>query len=552
MRTKTCSAQLLQLMADMPFMDRLDMVAVSGWSRGSVYEAIQRLDSDGYCSSILHSVDPLPVSRRFHLTLEGLKALASEKGLSLKDLVRLHPVSSQWRRSLLQRIDPLAVIYRLASAVSAVMYPIRFRWYRSLPLDAALCLPNGRTVGILVQGATSDRTGFSKRLWRLSNGPRLDAVLLLASDEIRLRHTGRMFTRFPVSLVNAFLALGDQAAVAGAGDRIWHPTQVNTPADLRKALDGPVKGLALPIEPVHRKADLPDQLLYQTHDSTVPDHMLPVLLKPPEKRALELFFDWPWVSRRDVAGLLGVSGSRVVQLVNTLGRFGLLTSGKDREGRLVLTDRGLAVLARRDRTSLNEARNRWSVTPIERHGLTGWRNISGGRSRELLRNINHTDAVHRFVTALASQARLLGWKATQLDPPFRASRYFRHRDQLRSISPDAFGILKKGAKVWPFFLEWERRAVRPSTISERLAPYLRYFSSKRPIDDHGVRPAVLVVVEKPEVQFQFLRLAREEMQRARVQLPLWVSHRQAIDALGPLGRAWRTTSNFQQIRSLPQ
>ena len=66
---------------------------------------------------------------------------------------------------------------------------------------------------------------------------------------------------------------------------------------------------------------------------------------------------------------------------------------------------------------------------------------------------------------------------------------------MRSVNPDAFGVLRRGDETWPFFLEWERRAVRPSTMSQRLAPYLRYFSSHRPTDDHGVCPSVLVVFD---------------------------------------------------------
>ncbi len=89
-------------------------------------------------------------------------------------------------------------------------------------------------------------------------------------------------------------------------------------------------------------------------------------------------------------------------------------------------------------------------------------------------------------------------------------------------------------------LEWERRAVRPSTMSERLAPYLRYYSSHRPLDDHGARPAVLVVFDDEIAQTHFLRVAREEMRADGVAVPLWVSHREAIDALGPLGSAWRS------------
>ena len=111
---------------------------------------------------------------------------------------------------------------------------------------------------------------------------------------------------------------------------------------------------------------------------------------------------------------------------------------------------------------------------------------------------------------------------------------------MRAVNPDAFGVLRKGGTEWAFFLEWERRAVRPSTMSDRLAPYLRYYSSHRPIDDHGVRPAVLVVFDDEIAQTHFLRVAREEMRAEQVTVPLWVSHRGTVDALGPLGRAWRT------------
>ena len=78
--------------------------------------------------------------------------------------------------------------------------------------------------------------------------------------------------------------------------------------------------------------------------------------------------------------------------------------------------------------------------------------------------------------------------------------------------------------------------MRPSTMSERLAPYLRYFSSHRPVDDHGTRPSFLVVFDDEIAHSHFLRVAREEMRAEGVPVPLWVSHKEAIDALGPLGR----------------
>ena len=266
--------------------------------------------------------------------------------------------------------------------------------------------------------------------------------------------------------------------------------------------------------------------------------MLPVLLKPIEKRALDLISDWPWIALKELAGLMGVSTQRVSHGVIPLEGFGLAARPRGAGGRLALTDRGLALLARRDRTSVAVARKRWSVALEDAEGPFEWRNVTGRRGRQLLRNTEHTAAVHGFLAALAAQAPLLGWEVVQLDPPRRASRHFRHDDRMRAVNPDAFGVLAKGDTRWPFFLEWERRAVRPSTMSDRLAPYLRYFSSHRPTDDHGTRPSVLVVFDDDIARTPFLRVAREETHESRVNVPLLVSHREAVDALGPMGHAW--------------
>ena len=75
-------------------------------------------------------------------------------------------------------------------------------------------------------------------------------------------------------------------------------------------------------------------------------------------------------------------------------------------------------------------------------------------------------------------------------------------------------------------------------MADRIAPYLRYYSSHRPTDDHGSRPIVLVVFEDEIVQTHFLRVARDEMARTGVRVPLRISHRSLLERMGPLGRAW--------------
>ena len=76
-------------------------------------------------------------------------------------------------------------------------------------------------------------------------------------------------------------------------------------------------------------------------------------------------------------------------------------------------------------------------------------------------------------------------------------------------------------------------------MAQRLAPYLRYYSSHRPADDHGARPLVLVVFDDPIAPTHFLEVALRETARVRVELPLLASHRELVEREGPLGRAWR-------------
>ena len=527
-------ADTLRLLSDMPLIDRLEAVALSGWSRGAVYNAFESLESDGLVASISHASELISSTRRYFLTAGGLCRQALEEGMNIDDLHRSRPVSVQWRRVLMERLDAVSVIYRLASAISDVERPIRFRWFRAMPMDAAVALPDGRVITIVRQGPTTDRTGFSKRLWRLRLGERTAAVLMLMPDEVRLRHARRLVAGAPAI---SYLALESQAASAGAGATIWRTPSGASLLDLLAALEhtGP-RGL-WPREDPSARAYLPEEI----DRESAKDWILPSLLKPVEKRALDLISDWPWMTPVHLGAIMGLKRSRLSEVIAGLRKRRLVVDAPvDRRRRLAVTDRGLAMLARRDRASVGAARKRWSVTPLDDGKSLTWRNVSGRRSRQLLRNVEHTESVHGFIAALARQARSRSCEIVQLDPPRHASRYFRHADRMRSIQPDAFGALRRGGATRSFFLEWERRAVRPITMAGRLAPYLRYYSSHRPTDDHGAQPDVLVVFDDDIAQTHFLRVAREEIARTGVTVPLLVSHRGLIEREGPLGRAWLT------------
>ena len=398
--------EMMRLLARMPFLDRLEAAAVSGRSRGAVYGSVRRLVGSGLVGSLPHATDLTPLTRRYHLTATGLRLLTSSDGTAMEELLRSHPVSTRWRRVLLDRLDALAIIYRVASAVANVAHPISFRWYRAMPIDAAITLPGGRTVGILRQGLTSDRSGFSKRLWRLTQMPLPGTVLMLMPDEMRLRYSRRRLVRTSVA---ALLALEREAAAGATDLPVWRLPSVSGAVDLGAAIDRLPPGGALPVERPLARISFPPDLDEYRPGEDAPDYLLPALLRPAEKRAMDLLSGWSWLNLNDLAGLMGVSRPRASQIVASLEDFGLVVRTTASGRRLALTDPGLAMLSRRDRTAVGLARKRWSVSPLDEGCPPHWRNVSGRRSRQLLRHMKHTGAVHGFMAALAGQARHMGW-----------------------------------------------------------------------------------------------------------------------------------------------
>ena len=540
MRGKEREGSALRTLAAMPFLDYLELAAVSDMAESTARQVLGQLRRKGLADFIRHASTLTDTTRRWYVTQQGLNTLASETGTGIDRLLRTHPASAHWRRILLARLDAVAVVYRLASAVADAVGPPRFRWYRAAPLDAAMTLPDGRTVGVIRQGPTADRTSFSDRVRRLmepeQSRPR--ALLALMPDEPRLRQARRQLARYPGPV---YLALERDAARLSEDDRVWHATSAPARLSLGEVFAHLRPGGTLPWERPTSRLSLPDDADLSDIDDDAADHLLPAALKPAEKRMLDCLADWPLITIEDLSGILGLSDSRTWRLAARLGRLGLVTPVRlAGQRRFALSDGGLALLARRDRASVGAAVRRWSVEPMDDESPSSWRDLPGARSRPLARTIEHTQAVHRFMAALERQAKgTKGYRVVQVAPPHHAVRYFRYGGSLRSVHPDGFGVVQTGSKTFPFFLEYERRAANPSTMSSRLAPYLRYYSSNRPLEDHGHRPMVLIVFDDPLAEANFLGVARREMERARVGVPLWVSHRERLEKMGPLGKAWR-------------
>ena len=359
MRASERDRLTLGVLAAMPFLDRLELTAVSGMNDQSVHSSLSRLQAQGLAACLRHGSPLTDSTCRWHVTAEGLRRLTLENGTSPDQLLRTHPVSAHWQRLLLARLDAVAVIYRLASSAGR---PYQFRWYRSAALDAAMMLPGGKTCGVIRQGATTDRTAFSDRVrWLAAHQGALPrALLALMPDEVRLRQARKLLSHYPGPV---FLAMEQDVAYADSDDVVWRITSTDAVLSLNEVLTHIRPGGRLPVEPPLTRKTPPTDLTVREEPEGVSDHLLSAVLIPADKRMLDHLADWPWIAPSDLGGLTGLSRSGVSRLTSRLGRLGLVCAvSLSGQRRLALSHRGLALLARRDRASVSVTIRRWPLS----------------------------------------------------------------------------------------------------------------------------------------------------------------------------------------------
>ncbi len=530
-----CQSDLLRQLAQTPFADRLELAALSGWSQSAVYRQMSLLEQSGLVEHLAHATTLLPTTRRYCLTAAGVRQLAECDGEQVVRQLRSCPVSQEWRRLILQRLDAAAVLYRLTTAIGGSQHPLRFRWYRAQAMDAVIKLPDARSVALVRIGRTADRTALAKRLRRLDETLGVGAAMIILPDEIRLRHARRIVAGFSMM---AFLAVEREVVNADADFLLWRIASGNVRFKLNEALRYALSMPNLVIEQPLSRVSMPGSLT----------ETRPVSLTATEQQALDLIGDWPWLRPAHLADLLACGQRRTSQILKRLAHSNFICRQNAGGGpRLALSDAGISHIAHRDRSAVGIAKQRWGVAPVEPDSPMHWRNVNGARSRQLLRHLKHTESVHWFIARLAKQSAEVDASLIRCDPPHRASRYFRYDGAVRSIHPDAhFEVLSSNGRQ-AFFLEYERRANRPATMRDRIAPYLRYYSTRRPLEDHGVIPSVLVVFEDELAADHFLKVARNQLARARVHLPLLVSHEADVSRCGPLAPIWRTVDGRERV-----
>ena len=150
-------------------------------------ERLGKLAERGLADSVAHRLGVLgPQPKRRHFpTEQGIDA-GGRVEHGTKTFLREYPVSKEWFRLLADRLDAIAVLYRVAALVADAdphKQPVRVDHYRQGPYDTLLTLSGGRSVGLLRQGPTLPSANLRYRLRSIENLPsRQRPTVTLVSD----------------------------------------------------------------------------------------------------------------------------------------------------------------------------------------------------------------------------------------------------------------------------------------------------------------------------------------------------------------------------------
>ena len=456
-----------------------------------------------------------------------------------------------WFRLLAERLDAVAVLYRVAAMIADAdprQEEVRVDHHRRGPYDLLVTLSGGLTIGIIRQGPMLPTSNLRYRLrsiehLRSNQRPFLTLVVTQADQATRraIRALGDPSERRRTFVATeGELLAGDHTGVVwqqcGYGLGLNPPVEISPETSLAAILPW-ADGLLESAHGSRRDDPRPDaDNLYSTNvRAAMPEpaqqlaSALAIQLSRAEKDVLDLLAAWPLCSREQLAGLMGgVTLRRVNQILRSFRERDLV---QEDDSRLMLTDRGLTCLARRDRAAVGLTLDRWTAQPA----ISDPKVYAGTALRALASQPHHHSGVTDFAASLTAEvSRSDDHDLFDLLPTHRASIGYRCNRTNYAIHPDASFTLEYKGKWHPFLLEFERRATTPKRIPQRLASYRRYFASGWAERDHGGRtPGVLFVFETAENETAFLDVA-DGMEG----LDVITANAEALGEHGILGEAW--------------
>ena len=592
-------ASVVRLVGRMPFVASGEVHDLLGLDGQVSLKVMRNLEGLGYVTS-LKTAESLRYGHNvpsYCLTEQGIERLAGLDGIGVDDVYESYPVSLQWRRALLRRMEAVDVFYRLCRRVAVVRragaitfdegeeegeeegdsgeYAVGqpseetlFWWRRTEWLDGTIAFGEGngaRGVRVLRVGSTRTRKatlhhlGSMMESWRKGG---VEKVIILVPGYTELRHV-EQWLRSNATFIQAFCLVEHELRELEP----WTDLTVSRPErygseqlslwqtfnGLRGRRSG--EGDKLDGFEPHAKAIVPPDTILTSGRS---DRAILVgaSLNRRERICLQAVSDWPLALRGHLLGLKDVSERAFASLFD----MGLiLYAWDDRRARVLLSDAGMRYVTYRDRTSYALLKSRWKYDlldksvpeqknlksfPVKGKGLRKGQRVraKGGKLRTVSRQLAHLDGTNEFFCALGAGTQ--GFDVVEVVPTHRGERWAKIRGRNRAILPDGSFVAKTPEGVEPFAVEFERRAVdSPKAMAKRLQPYKNYYDAVRMFGDYGrTTLTTLFVFETVEQASRLASVCMSNRYLAQTsrgrQLPVYVSSLEAMRENGIWSKIW--------------
>ena len=518
----------LVVLSSNPFIDALALARITGRQRSEVHHELEALVQANLAGRVKHSTPFLPETARYYVTATGIAAASAALGYKTPyAYARAYPMSREWMRMFIERIDGTASVYALAAAMSTDAGGTHIEFHRKGILDAVLTLCDGRTFGVMRRGRALRPKSWRDRVMHFWHaGQNVDEMLFLVPSPWERSMVVRWGTEAVVPA--GYIAAEAPAALTDPNRHVWKPAEGGEETTLASIVAQTEASDRCPAaSPARKRSTVPD-----------PDRMVqaPTFgMSWHDKMAFSIITAHPMIRRRHLLDLLTISDGGLTQVLRRLqDRWGLVERhGRRRDYRVALSPDGIQYITKRDRVTLATTRKAWSTGPPNDPASTA--PYHGSLINTWAARPEHTDGITWWLSRLAAEARnradsgLVWWV-----PEAWTLRPFDWREN--AISPDAVGELVTDDAVVHFCLEYERRARNPAGIVRRLRPYRAYYTSTETGGDLPTWPLALFFVDTERVAETYVATARAE---DTLRLPILVSSMPDLAKHGILGRTWR-------------
>lgn len=542
--------------ARMPYISVKDFAKIYGRHVVSATRAMERLRDLGLVKFHWRRSDRGISQLRWFVSDDGIRAIAYIANVGIDDILSGLPVSLQWQRRILSRIDAADTFYSLIADVSKIVgRACQWHWRGRGWIAGDLHLGEGQIMQIARVGPVVSRRAAQSRLGSML----LDAekgliygVVFIAADYVQMRLMER-WIRNKTRNVSVWV-VRERDVIENIEGRIWsRPARLGLQYHFA---DWVFKDVDVSSERSsvwalagydYKEVDMP-------RGSSGLGLEAFAELSSSGRLALNAMADWPLATKGQLRRFAGISDRQQRRAVEELVKGGWVGRLSDYgDGRLGVTDEGLRRLAERDQTQIKRLRDLWGIERRENDGNVGYVPV-GGSILKLEGELAHTEGCYAMLARLVDDcAGEDNVELKELLPAHRSERWLpsNRRGGLSGVRPDSSATIAIEGKDVPVMVEYERRADKPSLFEDKLSKYLRYYSMALKMEDWQRDVLALFVFADDSAAARFRGYCEEVVGQRRMvnsKLPLFISSSDEIREASWLDGIWTRAGGLAEGR----